>query len=70
MLDADLPKGEGTQEGVGLDYKTLPQDVVPGDILLLDDGRVQLKSYLQKVIKFLLKSLLVVHYRTIKVLTS
>ena len=28
---------------VGLDYKTLPQDVVPGDILLLDDGRVQLK---------------------------
>ncbi|AKD37541.1 pyruvate kinase [Pasteurella multocida subsp. multocida OH4807] len=43
VLDAELPKGEGTQEGVGLDYKTLPQDVVPGDILLLDDGRVQLK---------------------------
>lgn len=43
ILDADLPKGEGTQESVGLDYKTLPQDVVPGDILLLDDGRVQLK---------------------------
>ncbi|NBI12553.1 pyruvate kinase [[Haemophilus] felis] len=43
VLDADLPKGEGTQESVGLDYKTLPQDVVPGDILLLDDGRVQLK---------------------------
>lgn len=43
VLDADLPKGEGTQEAVGLDYKTLPQDVVPGDILLLDDGRVQLK---------------------------
>ncbi|ARU65155.1 pyruvate kinase [Histophilus somni] len=42
-LDADLPKGEGNQEAVGLDYKTLPQDVVPGDILLLDDGRVQLK---------------------------
>ena len=31
------------QHAVGLDYKTLPQDVVPGDILLLDDGRVQLK---------------------------
>lgn len=43
ILDADLPKGEGTQESVGLDYKKLPQDVVPGDILLLDDGRVQLK---------------------------
>ena len=43
ILDAELPKGEGNQEAVGLDYKTLPQDVVPGDILLLDDGRVQLK---------------------------
>ncbi|MCI7479732.1 pyruvate kinase [[Pasteurella] aerogenes] len=43
ILDAELPKGEGNQESVGLDYKTLPQDVVPGDILLLDDGRVQLK---------------------------
>ena len=43
VLDAELPKGEGTQESVGLDYKNLPKDVVPGDILLLDDGRVQLK---------------------------
>lgn len=43
ILDAELPKGEGDQQSVGLDYKTLPQDVVPGDILLLDDGRVQLK---------------------------
>lgn len=43
VLDADLPKGEGNQDGVGLDYKELPKDVVPGDILLLDDGRVQLK---------------------------
>ena len=42
-LDADLPKGEGTKEKVGLDYKALPQDVNTGDILLLDDGRVQLK---------------------------
>ncbi|MDH2924150.1 pyruvate kinase [Nicoletella semolina] len=42
-LDADLPRGEGTQESVGLDYKNLPNDVVPGDILLLDDGNVQLK---------------------------
>lgn len=43
LLDADLPKGEGDKEQVGIDYKGLPSDVVPGDILLLDDGRVQLK---------------------------
>ena len=42
-LDASLPKGEGTKEKVGIDYKELPNDVVDGDILLLDDGRVQLK---------------------------
>ncbi len=42
-LDSDLPKGEGNQETVGLDYKELPQDVVPNDVLLLDDGRVQLQ---------------------------
>jgi len=42
-LDATLPKGEGCQEKVGIDYKKLPQDVKEGDILLLDDGRVQLK---------------------------
>lgn len=42
-LDADLPKGDGTQESVGIDYKELPNDVSPGDVLLLDDGRVQLK---------------------------
>lgn len=42
-LDANLPKGEGTQDAVGLDYKNLPNDVVTGDILLLDDGNVQLK---------------------------
>lgn len=42
-LDAALAKGEGTQEKVGIDYKELPNDVAAGDILLLDDGRVQLK---------------------------
>jgi pyruvate kinase len=42
-LDATLAKGEGTKEKVGIDYKQLPQDVKSGDILLLDDGRVQLK---------------------------
>ena len=43
-LDADLPRGEGHQDAVGLDYKNLPNDVVPGDILLLDDGNVQSKG--------------------------
>lgn len=42
-LDADLPRGEGNKEVVGLDYKELPNDVVNGDLLLLDDGRVQLE---------------------------
>jgi pyruvate kinase len=32
----------GNQERVGLDYKDLPKDVRPGDILLLDDGRLKL----------------------------
>lgn len=43
MLDSTLARGEGDRKRVGIDYKGLPSDVVPGDILLLDDGRVQLK---------------------------
>ncbi|MCW8994881.1 MAG: pyruvate kinase, partial [Psychromonas sp.] len=42
-LDSDIEKGQGNQQAVGLDYKTLPQEVTSGDILLLDDGRVQLQ---------------------------
>jgi pyruvate kinase len=42
-LDSDIAKGQGNQHQVGLDYKTLPQEVAAGDILLLDDGRVQLE---------------------------
>jgi pyruvate kinase len=42
-LDADLPPGAGNQESVGIDYKDLPGDVQRDDILLLDDGRVQLQ---------------------------
>lgn len=42
-LDSDIEKGQGNQQQVGLDYKTLPQEVGAGDVLLLDDGRVQLK---------------------------
>ncbi|MEO3878806.1 pyruvate kinase [Rheinheimera fenheensis] len=42
VLDAELAKGEGDEQQVGIDYKELPQDVKPGDLLLLDDGRIQL----------------------------
>ncbi|ERM60387.1 Pyruvate kinase [Vibrio cyclitrophicus FF75] len=42
-LDSSLGLGEGDQQAVGLDYKELPNDVSANDILLLDDGRVQLK---------------------------
>ncbi len=41
-LDAAQDKDSGTQTSVGIDYKALPEDVNPGDVLLLDDGRVQL----------------------------
>ena len=40
ILDADC--GMGNQERVGLDYKELPRDVRPSDVLLLDDGRIVL----------------------------
>jgi pyruvate kinase len=41
ILDATCALGN--QERVGLDYKDLPKDVVNGDILLLDDGRLKLE---------------------------
>jgi len=42
ILDAALGKDDGTQERVGITYKDLPKDVKSGDVLLLDDGRVEL----------------------------
>src|SRR4029077_18587622 len=36
----DAEREVGGPDGVGLDYKELPQDVHAGDILLLDDGRI------------------------------
>jgi pyruvate kinase len=36
----DAEREIGGPDGVGLDYKELPQDVRGGDILLLDDGRI------------------------------
>ena len=41
ILDAKCELGN--QERVGLDYKDLPRDVSPGNILLLDDGRIELE---------------------------
>src|SRR5262245_35045462 len=38
ILDSNCELGDETQ--VGLDYKELPQDVKPGDVLLLDDGKI------------------------------
>jgi pyruvate kinase len=43
ILDASLGRDEGNQQQVGIDYKELPNDCKPGDVLLLDDGRVVLK---------------------------
>jgi len=43
ILDADLGEDEGTNERVGITYKDLPKDVKPGNLLLLDDGRVELE---------------------------
>lgn len=43
ILDAALDKDSGDQNQVGIDYKQLPNDVNHGDVLLLDDGRVQLQ---------------------------
>ncbi len=42
ILDADLGDDEGTNARVGITYKDLPKDVKPGDLLMLDDGRVEL----------------------------
>jgi pyruvate kinase len=39
ILDADCKLGD--QGRVGLDYEELPRDVKAGDVLLLDDGRIE-----------------------------
>jgi pyruvate kinase len=38
VLDAECQLGD--HQRVGLDYRELPQDVKPGDVLLLDDGKI------------------------------
>jgi pyruvate kinase len=41
-LDNDVDPTKGNETEVGLTYKSLPQDVKPGNHLVLDDGRVVL----------------------------
>ncbi|MGH8320441.1 MAG: pyruvate kinase, partial [Gammaproteobacteria bacterium] len=43
VLDARLADNAGTDEAVGLTYKTLPQDVKAGDLLVLGDGEISLR---------------------------
>ncbi|MEO0952942.1 MAG: pyruvate kinase [Pseudomonadota bacterium] len=42
LLDPDMDEQAGTAEGVSIAYKTLADDVEPGDTLLLDDGQIAL----------------------------
>lgn len=43
VLDSTLGADLGDESVVGIDYKALPTDVKPGDILLLDDGKITLE---------------------------
>ncbi|WP_166265690.1 pyruvate kinase [Marinobacter caseinilyticus] len=42
-LDANMDKDAGTSDCVGIDYEQLINDVKPGDILVLDDGRIEME---------------------------
>jgi pyruvate kinase len=43
ILDASMDKEAGNEERVGIDYEQLIEDVKPGDILVLDDGRIEME---------------------------
>ncbi|MBK1885746.1 MULTISPECIES: pyruvate kinase [Marinobacter] len=43
VLDTSMDKEAGTDERVGIDYEQLIDDVEPGDILVLDDGRIEME---------------------------
>jgi len=43
VLDPELPENEGTRDTVGTTYDRLPDDVSPGDLLLLDDGQLEMR---------------------------
>lgn len=42
VLDAQMDKEAGTEKAVGIDYEKLIDDVEPGDMLVLDDGRIEM----------------------------
>lgn len=44
-IDINMPIDEGDQDKVGTSYKNLVNDVVPGDTLLIDDGRIVLRVF-------------------------
>lgn len=43
ILDTMTTNNQGNNRRVGVNYEKLPQEVCPGDLLLLDDGRIQLQ---------------------------
>ncbi|MCI0510414.1 pyruvate kinase [Chromohalobacter marismortui] len=43
IIDVSLERDAGDTTQVGCDYKDLADDVAPGDVLLLDDGRLELQ---------------------------
>src|SRR5690606_16751373 len=43
VLDTAMPKDAGDEHGVGVAYRDLVNDVVRGDVLLLDDGQLVLE---------------------------
>ncbi|MGP4842707.1 pyruvate kinase [Marinobacter sp. 1Y8] len=43
VLDAAMDKEAGTDQCVGIDYEQLINDVSTGDILVLDDGRIEME---------------------------
>jgi len=43
ILDAAMDKEAGNDERVGIDYEQLIKDVKPGDVLVLDDGRIEME---------------------------
>ncbi|WP_416395675.1 pyruvate kinase [Allohahella sp. A8] len=43
VLDASDESIKGNEHGVSIAYPELPRDCKPGDILMLDDGRIQLR---------------------------
>lgn len=43
LLDLNILKNQGNQNSVGINYINLPNEVSRNDILLLDDGKIQLR---------------------------